>query len=52
LVLALDEALHLNMLENAKFVKGLLQNFEIGDVFIVELGLPVDFGHGELLGVE
>lgn len=52
LVLAFDEFFNIDMLHDSQFGESLLQNFEIADELVLELGLPVDFGHGEFAGIE
>lgn len=52
LVFALDEFLNFDVFVDVEFGEGLLQYFEVGDVLVVELGLPVDLGHGVLAGVQ
>lgn len=52
LVLALDEPLDVDVFVNAQLGETLLQDFEVSDKLILELGLPVDLGHGQLARVE
>jgi hypothetical protein len=52
LVPALDESFDLNMLEDVEFGEALLEYFEVGNELVIEFGLPVDFPHGYLPGIE
>lgn len=40
---------YLNFPDDAKPFQSVLKYFEVGDELIIELGLPVDFLHGESL---
>lgn len=40
------------MLHNVELGEGLLEDFEVVQVLIVKLGLPVDFGEWDFAGVD
>lgn len=52
LVLALDQLLDLDVLEDAQFGEALLEDLEVGDELVVELGLPVYLSQWDLVGIE
>lgn len=46
LVLSLHKLVHINVTLDLVLREGLLQNFEVLDIFVVMLGAPLNFGHG------
>lgn len=52
LVLALDQLLDLDVLEDAQFGEALLEDLEVGDELVVELSLPVYLSQWDFVGVE
>lgn len=52
LILALHELLDLDVLEDSQLGEALLEYLEVGDELVVELGLPVDLGQRDLVGIE
>ena len=52
MILALDQFLDIYVLHNVKLSEGLLEDFEVIEVLVVKLCLPVDFGDGYFIGVE